>query len=142
MLMSIKKEGPHAKIKLHPTALVCAVSFRFSRSTSNIHFRSSDPGKLQVLKGRRLCLYTDSNAGQEGCGRKITDNIVLAPESTQTGDIICGFDGESRMFVLRPITSHEISKEEGTTQCFALVGMSYCSRSYYSSLAGETFILQ
>jgi hypothetical protein len=123
MLISIEKE----EIKLHPTALASAVPFHFFRHGSNFDFHPSDPGKLQVLEGRRLCV------------KQITDNIALVPESTQTGDIICGFDGESRMFVLRPITG---SKEEGTTQCFALVGMCYCSRVYYSSSAGETIILQ
>jgi hypothetical protein len=143
ILYSAKEEGPHAEIKLHPTALVSAVPFHFFPSIWIGRYRHrSHQGDLRVLEGRRLCLYADSNAGQGGHGRQITDNIALVPESTQTGDFICSFDGESRMFVLRPITGHEISKKEGTTQCFALVGMCYCSRSYYSSSVRETFILQ
>jgi hypothetical protein len=146
ILKAVEEEGPLAEIKLQPAALVSMVPFHFFPPSEShkfiIHDRLSHPGDLRVLKRRRLCLYTDPNARPEGISREIVDEIALVPESRQTGDIICGLEGESRNFVLRPITGHEVSKEVGTNQHFALVGMCYRPGRNYSKSACESLILQ
>ena len=146
ILKAVEEEGPLAEIKLHPTALIPTVPFHFFPPSEGHEFiiydRLSDPGDLRVLEGRKLCLYTDPNARPEGIRREIADEIALVPKLTQTGDIICGLDGELRNFVLGPITGHEVSKEVGTNQHFALVGMCYRPGRNYSKSVCESLILQ